>query len=224
MMSSIVLDKAGAPLRIFVLRRRALSLSGRAVVEIISRPAIPAHAVLVMQTDVEPDRRIERAMLVHAKPGQLVVENFRLLRIGKITIRDPPVRDRPRDAVHQLLHRTFAPAFARISPIRYVAIKIFRDRDLGRQSAPALGHLDVLLFEDHPAAIVGDFRRAPLPVDLVEGRRLRVAKHALEAQSLALLFTDTIFHSKRRFARAVQRGWLDSVFELDHGGGRGGWE
>ena len=34
-----------------------------------TNPRALADAVLMMQTHVEPDRRIESAMLVHAKPG-----------------------------------------------------------------------------------------------------------------------------------------------------------
>ena len=45
-------------------------------------------------------------------------------------------------------------------PLRDVAVEIFRDRDLGRQRAPGFRHLDVLLLEDHLAAVVGDLGRA----------------------------------------------------------------
>ena len=54
-----------------------------------------------------------------------------------------------------------------------LAVKIFGDDDLGGQQRPGLGHLDVLLLEDDLAGVVGDFRRAPFPFDLVEGLDLR---------------------------------------------------
>ena len=60
-----------------------------AIVEVIAFARAVADAVLVIKTDVEPDRRIERAVLIDAKPGQLVVKNFRRLRIGEIAVGNP---------------------------------------------------------------------------------------------------------------------------------------
>jgi hypothetical protein len=48
-----------------------------------SRARAFADAVLMIQPDVEPDRRIERAVLVQAQPGQFVVKSFRRFRIAK---------------------------------------------------------------------------------------------------------------------------------------------
>src|SRR5439155_21497521 len=53
-----VLNETGAALRILVLRPRALGLSGLAIVKIISRARVLAHAVLMIQTGVEPNRLI----------------------------------------------------------------------------------------------------------------------------------------------------------------------
>ena len=128
-MSSIVsvhaLDEAGAALRILVLRRRALRPAEFAIVIIIPEPAVPADAVLMVQADVEPDRRIESAMLVHAKPGQLVVKCFRFVRIREISVGDTPIGDGPGDAMHELAHRRFAAALVRIGPVGDVAVKVF---------------------------------------------------------------------------------------------------
>ena len=71
------LDETGAALRIFVLGRGALGLPGFAVV----RSSCPTPASLPMpylmkEADVEPNRAVERAILIGAEPGQLVVENF----------------------------------------------------------------------------------------------------------------------------------------------------
>ena len=176
----------------------------------------------MMEPDVEPDRRVERAVLIHAKPGQLVVKSLGCFRVREIAVGDSPVGDRSRDAMHQLPHGRFPAALVRIRAVRDVAVEIFRDRDLGRERAPALRHLDVLLLEDHLAAVVGDFRRAPLPIDLVERRHIRVAEHALETAALAsFFFVAAIFHPKRRFTGAIERGRREAGFELDHGGGGG---
>ena len=120
--------------------------------------------------------------------------------------------------MNQLPHRSFAAAFVRIGPVRDVAIEIFRDRDLGRQRAPALRHLDIFLLENHLAAILGDLRRAPFPIDLIERRDFRVAEHALEAKPRIFLLTRPIFCAERRFSGGIQRGRMNAVFELDHGG------
>ena len=71
----------------------------------------------MIKADVEPDRRVERAVLIHAEPGQFVVENFRRFRIGEITVRDAPVRDRARDAMDQLPHGRLAPALCGSVPL-----------------------------------------------------------------------------------------------------------
>ena len=91
-------------MRIFVLRGGALGLAGRAIVKIIAGARVSADAVLMIQADVEPDRRVKRAVLIQAKPGQFVVKNFRRLGIGKITVRHSPIRNRSRHAMNELAH------------------------------------------------------------------------------------------------------------------------
>ena len=103
----------------------AFGLAGLAIVEIISEPCPAADAVLMMQTNVEPDRRIESTMLVQAKPGQLVVKSFRRLRVREISIGNTPIGDGSRDAMHELTHRSFPAALMRIRPVGDVAIEIF---------------------------------------------------------------------------------------------------
>ena len=113
----------------------------------------------------------------------------------------------------QLAHGSFASAFVRISSVRDVAVKIFRDHDLRRERAPDLRHLDVFLLENDLAAVVGDFRRALFPFDLVERRDLRVAENALEPQPATLCFRARDFcgrrASLRRFAR--EEGWMPGL-------------
>ena len=143
--------------------------AGLAIVKPIASAGVVADAVLVIETDVEPDRRIERAVLVHAKPGQFVVKNF-ALGLGEITILDAPIGNRAADAVDELTHRGFA--LGRV----LLAVKIFGNDDFGRQHRPGLRHFDVFLFENDFAGVVGDFRRALFPFDLVEGTYLRVTE------------------------------------------------
>ena len=63
-----------------------------------------------------------------------------------------------------------------------LAVKIFRDDDLGGEQRPRLGHLDVFLLENDLAGVVGDFGGAPLPFDLVERLDFRVAENAFDGQ------------------------------------------
>src|SRR4029077_20103424 len=95
-----VLDEAGAALRVFILRSRAFRFARLAIVKIIPRTRAFADAVLMIQPYVEPNRRIERTVLVQAQPGQLVIESFRSFRICEVTIRDSTVGDRARDAMN----------------------------------------------------------------------------------------------------------------------------
>jgi len=58
-------------------------LAGFAIVEIIAGPGAFADTILMIQADVEPDRRVESAVLIQAQPGQFIVKNFRSFRIAK---------------------------------------------------------------------------------------------------------------------------------------------
>src|SRR6185369_13762136 len=55
--------------------------------------------------------------------------------------------------------------------------------DVGRQLAPEVGDLDVLLFEDALAGLVGDPGGPVLPGDLVVGMDVRAGEAALEGQA-----------------------------------------
>ena len=118
------LDEAGAPLRVFILGFRALGLAGAVVVKVISFASTLADMVLVPEAHVEPDRRIERSMLVHAKPGQLVVESLRGFFIREIAVLDPAIGDGARHAVDELAHTALAAALVRIVSVGDIAIKI----------------------------------------------------------------------------------------------------
>ena len=169
------LDEARAALRIFVLGLGALGLAGLAVEKPVALAGIFADAVFVIQTDIEPHRRIERAVLVHAQPGQFLVKNF-AVRLAEIAVRNAPVRNRPRNAMDELAHGRFA-----LGGVLF-AVKIFRHDDFRGEHRPRLRHLDIFLLENHLAGVVGDFGGALVPFDLVERFDFGVAEHALDAQ------------------------------------------
>src|SRR5205085_11358890 len=108
------LYEPAAALLIFVLRLRPLVLFGLPVVEIISRSGVFADPVLMIQPHVKPDRAVKGAMLIQAKPGELVVKSLGGFRVGEITIRNSTIGNRARDAMDQLPNGCLAPAFARV--------------------------------------------------------------------------------------------------------------
>ncbi len=156
-------------------------------------------------------------MLIHAEPRELVIENFRRFRIGKITVGNSPVRDCARHSMDQLPHGRLTPALVRISPIGDVAIEIFRDRDLCRERGPVFRNLDVFLPENNLAAVIVDLGGASLPFDLLEWRDRRVAKNAIETKRRIFLVRHATFARSARFSVFVQRRRSDSGFELNHG-------
>ena len=72
---------------------------------VVGRPGDP---VSVEQADVEPDRRVERPVLIQAERRQLVVESFGVLGGGEVAVFFAPVGDRPGHAVNQLADRVLA--------------------------------------------------------------------------------------------------------------------
>ena len=122
-------------------------------------------AVLVEQPDVEPDRRVERGVLVQAEPGQVAVEVLGVGRRGEIAVLQAPVGDRAADAVDKLPHA--------LLPFRgaVLAVEILVDHDVGGQLAPEDGDFAVLLLEEDLAAFALDGGRPRFPLDRVEGLR-----------------------------------------------------
>ena len=130
------MDKTGAALWIFVLGRGALGFAGLAVVKIISFARASSDAVLVIQTDIEPNWRVEGAVLIQAEPGQFIVKNLRCFRVREIAIGHAPIRDRLSDAMNQLAHRSLTTALVRVGAIGEIAVKVFRNRDFSGEWAP----------------------------------------------------------------------------------------
>ena len=166
----------------------------------------------MIQADVEPDRRIERAVLVQAQPGQFIVKNFRSFRIREVAVRQSPVGNRARDAVNQLPHRSFSSALIWIGAVRDVAVKIFRDSYFGRQRAPAFRDFDVLLLKDDFATVIGDFGGAPFPFNLIKWGNSGIAEHALKTQAGLFLFVGLVSSAHSRFTWSFKRGGRNSGF------------
>ena len=119
-------------------------------------------AVLVKQADVEPDGRVERAVLMQAEPGQVAIERLAVVGRGEVAVFDAPVGDRAADAVDQL-----PDAVSRAPACRFRRRSICCRRrwwPIGsRTSGFAVG-----LLEEHLAGLALDRRAADFPLDGVE--------------------------------------------------------
>src|SRR5262249_35758979 len=113
------------------------------------------------RADVEPDRRVERHLLVHEQVGELGLEGLGLGRVGEVPLLVAPAADLLDDAVEQLPDAALAPRGAKL------AAEVLRRDDVGRKLRPGLRHLDVVLLEDLLAALALDPGGAPLPGHLV---------------------------------------------------------
>ena len=87
----------------------------------------------------------------------------------------------------------FSSAFVRISAVRDVAIEVFRYGDFRGERTPSFRDLNVFLFEDDLAAIVGYFRGAAFPFDLIEGRGGRIAEDPLKTKAAAFFLLGSAF-------------------------------
>jgi hypothetical protein len=155
------LDEAGRTLRKLVGVFRLLDFEALGIPAPVA--PIPGDAVLVIQADVEPHRRVERPVLMEAEPRQLAVEPLGILVAGEVAVLLSPVGNRPRDAMDQLPHASFALGGA------VLAIEVLADDDVGGKLGPAGGNLDVPLLEHGLARFVLDRGTAEFPGDRVEG-------------------------------------------------------
>ena len=116
-------------------------------------------AVLVIQADVEPDGRVERAVLMQAEPGEFAVEAFAIGGAGEVAVFEAPIGDRAGDAVDELLDAVFALGRADF------AVEVFAADDVRGQLAPERRHFAVGLLEDQLAVLAFDLRAANFPID-----------------------------------------------------------
>ena len=123
----------------------------------------------MVQPDVEPHGRVERAVLVRAEPRQLVVERVGVRVGGEVALGLAPVGDGPRDAVDELAEAVLAlPVLRRAVAAGEVAVEVLRGDDVRRELAPRRRKLDVLLLEDDLARVALDGGVARAPLDAVE--------------------------------------------------------
>ena len=116
-----------------------------------------------LDPDVEPDRRVERQLLVDDQVGQLGLEGAQVLFRGEVVLVLRPAGDGVDYAVDQLTDAGLALGRAQ------VAAEVLADDDVGGELAPERRDLDVLLLEDADALLVADARGPGLPRDLVVG-------------------------------------------------------
>ena len=154
------LDEAGRPLRIFVRVVGLIDQFGLRIPTPVAGRAF--HPVLMEQADVEPDGRVERAVLMQAEPGQLAIEPLAVLVAREVAVLRAPIGDRAADAVNDLPDGVLA--FRRA----VLAVEILADHDVGRKLAPRSRDFAVLLLEQQPAGLVLDLGRAMVPFDRLE--------------------------------------------------------
>ena len=94
------LNEAGTRLRKFV---RILRLN-RFMSFLVPAPVTfcSFHFILVVKTNIEPNRRIKRNMLMQTQPGQLAIKILAILLRREITVPKSPVGYRPTHAMNQL--------------------------------------------------------------------------------------------------------------------------
>ena len=137
------------------------------------------HCGLLLEADVEPHRRVEGGHLVQQDVGELRLEGVAVLGGGEVAALAAPVGDRAGDAADHLLDRALARGRVEL------AAEVLLGDDVGRVLRPAARELDVALLEGDLVA-VADARVADLPLDGVEGVRLRRREVAMDSQRLTL--------------------------------------
>ena len=134
-------DEAGRALRIAVAGDGELDRAGVGIPVPVLGIGIGLQPVAA---DVEPDGRVEGCFLGHQQVDQLVMEDGRVFRGGKIAARDTPVADGFCHPGDELADTGFAALIGRAN----VAVEILGSDDVGRGHRPVGGNLDVFLLED----------------------------------------------------------------------------
>src|SRR4051812_49841125 len=93
----------------------------------------------LLDTDVEPDGRVEAHLLMDEEVSELSLECGEVLITGHVVLRRRVRRDRVDDAVDELLDAALALRGAD------VAAEVLADHDVGGELAPEGGDLDVRL-------------------------------------------------------------------------------
>src|SRR5262249_57905473 len=134
---------------------------------------------LLVEADVEPDRRVGGGELVDEDELELGLEALGLFLGGEVAALSAPAGDRVDDAADHLLD-------ARLALGRgHAAAEVLLGDDVGRRLAPELRELDALLLEGR-LVLAGDEGIAQLPFELLEGVASRDREVALDGRSRGL--------------------------------------
>ena len=66
------------------------------------------YAVLMIEANIEPHGRIERAVLMQTKPNEVTVKAFAIIGAGEVAVLQSPIGNCAGDAMHQLANAVFA--------------------------------------------------------------------------------------------------------------------
>ena len=146
---------------------------------------------LLLEADVEPDRRVEGGELVDEDRLQLGLEGVGLLVGREVAAGAAPAGDRVDDAADHLLDAPLALGRG------HAAAEVLLGDDVRRRLRPELRELDVLLVEDR-LLLAGDEGVADLPLDLVERVAARDREVAADGETRRL-------RRRRCSPRAVSR-------------------
>ena len=117
----------------------------------------------IVQTDVEPDGRIEGPILVYAKPCQIQIKVLRILLGKEIPILPSAIGDGPANPMDELFDGVFPIAGVDI------AVKIFAYDYFCGKLAPVGGDFHIFLFKDGFACIIGNFCLPGFPFGFFKG-------------------------------------------------------
>src|ERR1051326_5417006 len=115
---------------------------------------------LLLEADVEPDRRVEGRELVDEDELQLVLERLRLVLVGEVAARTAPRADGAGDTADHLLDAALAVGRA------HAPAEVLLRHDVRRRLRPELRELDALLLEDRLVLARGE-GAAGLPFHLL---------------------------------------------------------
>ena len=171
-----MLNEAGRTLGILVW---ILRLHDFACDRIPAPVAFISHdAVLMVEAHVEPDGRVERAMLMQAEPSQVAVEPLAVGGAGEVAVFETPIGDRAGHPVDQLADAVLPLLGADF------AVEVFAADDVGRKLRPERGDFAIGLLEQHFAILTFDGRRADFPTYRIKGvRYFGRAKGLIDLQS-----------------------------------------
>ncbi|GJE34191.1 hypothetical protein LDDCCGHA_4398 [Methylobacterium oxalidis] len=231
------LDEAGVGLRVLVGALRLRQRAG-AVVAVIVTLARPVDAVGPVQAGVEPLRRVRRHHLPRQHEAQLVEEGGGVLLRGEVAALPAPVGPAAGEPVEHLAGRDLGAGALLLGQLRQRRLvgqrapeeardvvlldllqagghaglaEVLLREDVGRDLAPALGHVDALQPEHHRAVRVADLAQS-----LPEGNR-RVGR--LTRTGVAPLEPHETYLSRRdaRSRPATPRGTYARSLGADSG-------